>query len=44
MIQDPEKDPERWDEPIVADNPRQAKQDWEYVTFVLSNYTHAACL
>jgi len=27
MIQDPEKDPERWDEPILADNLRQAKQD-----------------
>ena len=27
MIQDPEKDPERWDEPILADNPRQAKLD-----------------
>ncbi len=27
MIQDPEKDRERWDEPILADNPKQAKQD-----------------
>ncbi len=27
MIQDPEKDPEPWDEPILADNPKQAKQD-----------------
>ncbi|MEG4498354.1 hypothetical protein QUB05_04270 [Microcoleus sp. F10-C6] len=27
MIQDPEKEPERWDEPILADNPKQAKQE-----------------
>ena len=27
MIQDPEKEPERWDEPILAGNPRQAKQE-----------------
>ncbi|MEK0193834.1 MAG: hypothetical protein EAZ78_25940 [Oscillatoriales cyanobacterium] len=27
MIQDPEKEPERWDEPILADNLKQAKQE-----------------
>ncbi|TAG91734.1 MAG: hypothetical protein EAZ09_16990 [Oscillatoriales cyanobacterium] len=27
MIQDPEKEPEGWDEPILADNPKQAKQE-----------------
>jgi hypothetical protein len=27
MIQDPEKEPECWDEPILADNPKQAKQE-----------------
>lgn len=27
MVRDPEKEPERWDEPIIADNPRQARQE-----------------
>ena len=27
MIQDPEKAPERRDEPILADHPKQAKQE-----------------
>jgi hypothetical protein len=27
MNQDPEKEPERWDEPILADNTKQAKQE-----------------
>ncbi|GET37338.1 hypothetical protein [Microseira wollei] len=27
MIDDPEKEPYRWDEPIVADSPKQAQKD-----------------
>lgn len=27
MIRDPEKEPQRWDEPIIADNPILARQE-----------------
>jgi len=27
MIDDPEKEPARWDEPIIADNPTNAKRE-----------------
>ncbi len=27
MVRDPEQEPERWDEPIIAGNPQEAKKE-----------------
>jgi len=27
MVRDPEQEPERWDEPILADSPQSARQE-----------------